>query len=105
MVQANETTDQVNTLRSNLFRQWRIVVERQEAAQFRNLPSLHHVRRCIARRDIVHEDNRSRNTQRLGQLANIAPGRADLDAAVDTDRKSTRLNSSHYCASRMQSSA
>src|SRR3546814_5752738 len=31
---------------------------------------------------------------------------ADLDAAlVHTDRKSTRLNSSHSCASRMRSSA
>src|SRR3546814_6226733 len=31
--------------------------------------------------------------------------RIDLLAGVERDRKSTRLNSSHYCASRMPSSA
>src|SRR3546814_3141958 len=38
-------------------------------------------------------------------LDHIATRADTVDAAVEEDRKSTRLNSSHYCASRMPSSA
>src|SRR3546814_2328885 len=35
----------------------------------------------------------------------LAEAQGIVDAALERDRKSTRLNSSHYCASRMPSSA
>src|SRR3546814_8562234 len=35
----------------------------------------------------------------------LAGGEASLTRSIEGDRKSTRLNSSHYCASRMPSSA
>src|SRR3546814_4462944 len=49
----------------------------------------------------------------IDQFANMVRGLVDLhqahvlaaDDRYDEDRKSTRLNSSHYCASRMPSSA
>ena len=43
--------------------------------------------------------------RRAGQLYNITPLKTIADAVLGTDRKSTRLNSSHITPSRMPSSA
>src|SRR3546814_8754548 len=40
-----------------------------------------------------------------GQVLDPATGEYLRNATIEVDRKSTRLNSSHYCASRMPSSA
>src|SRR3546814_2383737 len=65
------------------------------------------VDRAIRGRRAAGADTAGRRILPLGQAVDLVVEQHDLaiEIAADQDRKSTRLNSSHSCASRMPSSA
>src|SRR3546814_5600913 len=55
--------------------------------------------------DVLEQTRRWANDRRFQVGVHILRHKSDVDASGRADRKSTRLNSSHSCASRMPSSA
>ena len=87
---------------------WQAMVqELADREQIRDLAATyaHRVAHGLANADLFTDDGAYIHRRSPDEPAHEVRGRASLDAHYIADRKSTRLNSSHYGLSRMPSSA